>query len=46
MLYALRQKVGDDAFDAIERAWVSRYEGASASTADFIALASEVSGET
>ncbi len=45
VLYALRQKVGDDAFDAIERAWVSRYEGESASTDDFIALASEVSGE-
>jgi aminopeptidase N len=45
VLYALRQKVGDEAFDAIERAWVSRYEGKSASTDDFIALASEVSGE-
>jgi aminopeptidase N len=45
VLYALRQEVGDEAFDAIQRAWVSRYEGESASTGDFIALASEVSGE-
>jgi aminopeptidase N len=42
VLYALRQKVGTDAFERIERAWVHRYEGQSASTADFIALASHV----
>jgi hypothetical protein len=30
--YPLRQKVGDEAFDAIQRARVSRYEGESAST--------------
>jgi aminopeptidase N len=45
VLYALRERVGHEAFDAIERAWASRYEGESASTDDFIALASEVSGE-
>jgi aminopeptidase N len=45
VLYALRQQVGDPAFRAIERAWVTRYRGRSASTADFIALASEVSGQ-
>jgi aminopeptidase N len=44
VLYALRQKVGARAFDRIERAWVARYGGESASTEDFIALASKVSG--
>jgi aminopeptidase N len=44
-LYALRQQVGDATFRAIERTWVTRYRGKSASTADFIALASEVSGQ-
>ena len=41
-LYALRQRVGDATFQRIERAWVARYRGRSASTGDFIALASEV----
>jgi len=45
VLYALRQQIGDAAFQAVERAWVTRYRGRSASTADFIALASEVSGQ-
>jgi aminopeptidase N len=44
-LYALRQQVGDAAFRNIERAWVTQYRGRSASTADFIALASQVSGQ-
>ena len=44
VLYALRQKIGDAAFMRLERAWVKRYEGKSASTDDFIALASQVSG--
>jgi aminopeptidase N len=43
VLYALRQKAGDATFERIERAWVSRNAGRSVSTADFIALASEVS---
>jgi len=42
VLYALRQKVGDATFQKIERTWVQRYEGKSASTADFIDLASQV----
>jgi aminopeptidase N len=42
VLYALRQKIGQEAFERLERAWVRRYEGRSASTADFIALASRV----
>jgi aminopeptidase N len=43
-LYALRQKIGAAAFDKVERAWVRRYQGGSASTDDFITLASRVSG--
>jgi len=42
VLYALRQQVGNKAFEKIEREWVKRYEGKSASTADFIDLASQV----
>ncbi|GIF04284.1 M1 family metallopeptidase [Actinoplanes siamensis] len=42
VLYALRQKIGAKAFDALERTWVSAYRGKSASTQDFIALASRV----
>ena len=41
-LYALRQVVGERTFYEIERRWVRRYEGESASTDDFIALASKV----
>jgi hypothetical protein len=44
-LYALRQQVGDPMFRAIERAWVTTFRGRSASTEDFIALASRVSGQ-
>jgi len=43
VLFALRQKVGAATFQKIERAWVSREAGKSASTANFIALASSVS---
>ncbi|MFD5542202.1 M1 family metallopeptidase [Streptomyces sp. NPDC127079] len=45
VLYALREKVGDEAFDRIERTWVTRYRGRAAGTRDFVALASEVAGE-
>ena len=45
VLYALRQEVGEDVFADIQRAWLDRYDGESASTADFIALASDVAGE-
>jgi aminopeptidase N len=44
-LYALRQVVGDASFKAIERAWVRRFRGRAGSTADYIALAAEVSGQ-
>ena len=42
VLYALRQQVGDATFRQIERAWVAKYRGQSASTADFIALSSRI----
>ncbi|MBY8887182.1 M1 family metallopeptidase [Streptomyces sp. PTM05] len=44
VLYALHQEIGDRAFRALERAWVTRYRDANATTADLIALASRVSG--
>src|SRR3954470_5353403 len=44
VLYALRQVVGAATFQRIERAWLETYEGRSASTDDFIALASRVAG--
>jgi aminopeptidase N len=43
VLYALQQKVGAATFQQIERTWVSVYRGRSASTADFIRVASLVS---
>ncbi len=45
VLYALRQQIGDPAFQAVERAWVTTYRGRSPSTTDFIALATRVSGQ-
>ncbi len=44
VLYALREKVGGLVFQRIERAWVRDNAGGSAGTADFIALASRISG--
>ncbi|BCY07033.1 M1 family metallopeptidase [Actinoplanes sp. L3-i22] len=43
VLYALRQKIGAKAFDVLERSWVAKYRGETASTQDFIALASKIS---
>ena len=45
VLYALRQRVGDAAFRTIERAWVDERRDGVASTEDFIALATRVSGQ-
>ncbi|MGY4994744.1 M1 family metallopeptidase [Streptomyces sp. 900105245] len=45
VLYAFRQLVGDDVFSAVERAFLERFRGSSASTEDYIAVASEVSGQ-
>ncbi len=45
VLYALRQRIGTAAFDRLERQWVRRHHDSVATTADFVALASEVSGQ-
>ena len=45
VLYALRQKIGNAAFEQVERTWVQRYRDGVASTDDFIALATEMSGD-
>ncbi|KUM91308.1 metallopeptidase [Streptomyces cellostaticus] len=45
VLYALREKVGEDTFDRIERSWVTTYRGRAAGTQDFVRLASDVAGE-
>jgi aminopeptidase N len=44
VLYAIRQEIGAEAFERLERRWLSRFRGRSASTLHFIALASEVAG--
>src|SRR4029079_6465478 len=43
VLFALRQVIGDPAFQQLDAGWVQRYVGGPASTANFIALATEVS---
>lgn len=43
-LHALRLEVGDDTFFATMRAWVDRFGGSTATTEDFVALASEQAG--
>ncbi|UOQ88653.1 M1 family metallopeptidase [Agromyces endophyticus] len=43
-LHALRVKIGDDAFFELAKEWVERFGGGTATTADFTALAEEVSG--
>ncbi|MFD7713528.1 M1 family metallopeptidase [Streptomyces sp. NPDC059786] len=45
VLYALREKVGAETFGEIERAWTATYRGRTASTQDFVDLASKVAGE-
>jgi aminopeptidase N len=44
-LHALRAKIGDTAFFAGAREWVSRFNDGTATTEDFIALYEEVSGQ-
>ncbi|GHB18224.1 zinc metalloprotease [Streptomyces viridiviolaceus] len=44
VLYALRQEIGSPAFERVERAWVTRHRDATATTADFVRLASEIAG--
>jgi aminopeptidase N len=42
VLYALREEIGNRAFERLEREWVRRYRDESVGTEDFIALASRV----
>ncbi|MFE6052692.1 M1 family metallopeptidase [Kitasatospora sp. NPDC056446] len=44
VLFALREKVGGDTFDRIERAFLSEHRYGNASTADYVRTASAVSG--
>ncbi len=44
-MYALNDKIGDDAFFALAKAWVERFGGGTATTDDFIALSEEISGQ-
>ncbi|MGW0915477.1 M1 family metallopeptidase [Streptomyces sp. NPDC002784] len=44
VLYALRQEIGHPAFERLERAWVTRHRDGVATTDDFVALASEITG--
>ncbi|GAA1935152.1 M1 family metallopeptidase [Microbacterium aoyamense] len=43
-LHAVRLTIGDGPFFALLRAWTQRFGGRTATTADFVALAEEVSG--
>ncbi|MFF4346139.1 M1 family metallopeptidase [Streptomyces sp. NPDC001530] len=45
VLYALREVVGEDVFHLIERTFLERHRNSAASTEDYIAVASEVSGQ-
>ncbi|MGW1893040.1 M1 family metallopeptidase [Streptomyces sp. NPDC002004] len=44
VLYALRQEIGQSAFEQLERQWVSTYRDGTATTQDFVHLASDVAG--
>ncbi|MFF4839882.1 M1 family metallopeptidase [Streptomyces collinus] len=44
VLYALRQEIGRDAFERLERLWVREHRDSTATTADFVRLASAVAG--
>ncbi|WP_079250521.1 M1 family metallopeptidase [Streptomyces amritsarensis] len=44
ILYALRQEIGAQAFERIERRWVTQYRDGIAGTADFVRLASQEAG--
>ncbi|MFF9086505.1 M1 family metallopeptidase [Streptomyces sp. NPDC014991] len=43
-LYALRQEIGRPAFERLERLWVQEHRDVTATTADFVRLASAVAG--
>ncbi|MGW0086576.1 M1 family metallopeptidase [Streptomyces sp. NPDC003393] len=44
VLYALREEIGDHAFQRVEHDWVLKHRDGSATTADFVRLASHVAG--
>lgn len=44
VLYALRQEIGVRSFGEVERRWVGEHRDGTATTADFVSLASEVTG--
>lgn len=44
VLYALRQEIGEPAFDRLERRWVSTHRDSTATTKDFVRLASQIAG--
>ncbi|MBC9728494.1 M1 family metallopeptidase [Streptomyces sp. TRM68367] len=44
VLYALREEIGRPAFERLERAWVARHRDGTATTEDFVRLASDISG--
>ncbi|MFF2406866.1 M1 family metallopeptidase [Streptomyces sp. NPDC058092] len=44
VLYALRQEIGESAFDRLERTWVTKHRDSNAATADFVRLASQTAG--
>ena len=44
-LHALRVEIGDEAFFELAKAWVEQFGGGTATTADFTALAEEISGQ-
>lgn len=44
ILYALRQEIGESAFGRLERSWVKKHRDASATTEDFVRLASRTAG--
>ncbi|MFE7355449.1 M1 family metallopeptidase [Streptomyces sp. NPDC057543] len=44
VLYALRQEIGESAFDRLERTWVRKHRDSNAASADFVRLASQTAG--
>ncbi|KES07710.1 zinc metalloprotease [Streptomyces toyocaensis] len=44
VLYALREEIGRTAFERLEREWVTRHRDGTASTSDFVRLASVIAG--
>ncbi|MEU8705388.1 M1 family metallopeptidase [Streptomyces sp. NPDC048565] len=44
VLYALREEIGEAAFDRLERTWVRAHRNGSATTRQFTALASRIAG--